>query len=102
MEFVEVQIADEVTPTAVTEPPDGRVDVESQRRRFLRTRTGTGLGESTRIPVAPIPTAAPTAVPTTTRFTIQEAMPTPYSSAVRECWRRSVRAAAARAATATR
>jgi len=77
VQFVEMRVADEVAPMPLAEPPRGRVDVQSQRRRFLRTRTGTGLGDTTRIPVAPMPTAAPTAVPTTTRFTIQEAMSTP-------------------------
>jgi len=64
VKFVETRVAHQVTPMAVTEPPPTLVDVQSQRRRSLRTRTGIGFGVGlaprTCAPIAPIPTAAPT------------------------------------------
>ena len=64
VQFVQTRVAHQVAPTAITEPPATLVDVQSQRRRSLRTRTGIGFGVGlpprTCAPIAPIPTAAPT------------------------------------------
>lgn len=64
VQFVQTRVAHQVTPPAITKPPSALVDVQSQRRRSLRTRTGIGFGVGlpprTCAPIAPIPTAAPT------------------------------------------
>jgi len=64
VKFVETRVAHQMTPLTVAEPPPALVDVQSQRRRSLRTRIGIGFGVGlaprTWAPIAPIPTAAPT------------------------------------------
>ena len=82
MELIERGVAHQVAPAPFTEPPVRTVDVESQRRRSGRTRTGMGFGRapSTRAPT-PIPTAVATMV------TIQEATISTYSSARSMTWR---------------
>ena len=103
MEFVEAGVAHQVTPPTITEPPMRTVDVESQRRRPGRTRTGMGFGRdpSTRAPT-PIPTAVATMV------TIHDATRSTYSfvravsfreQVVSRPDRRSVCATTARAAS---
>ena len=75
VQFVQTLVAHQMTPAALTKPPATFVDVQSQRRRSLRTRTGIGFGAGwpprTRAPSAPMPTAAPT----TKASTIHEFMP---------------------------
>lgn len=76
VELVETRITHQVAPLAITEPPSTFVDVQSQRRRSLRTRTGIGFGVGllprTCAPIAPIPTAAPiTKVSTIQEFMIR-------------------------------
>lgn len=82
VQFVEAGVAHQVAPASFTEPPVRTVDVQSQRRRSGRTRTGIGFGRapSTRAPT-PIPTAVATMV------TIQEATISTYSPAHCVAWR---------------
>ena len=103
MQLVEAGVAHQMTPATFTEPPVRTVDVQSQRRRSGRTRTGTGFGrEPSRRTPAPIPTAVATMV------TIQDVTSSTYSLVIRRARRDSsdgkfsVGAAAAAAAAATR
>lgn len=74
MKFLEARVAHQVAPPTITEPPMGTVDVQSQRRRSGRTRTGMGFG---RDPITRVPTPIPTAV--ATMVTIHDATNSTYS-----------------------
>lgn len=74
MEFVEARVAHQVAPPTIAKPPMRAVDVQTQRRRSGRTRTGMGLG---RAPMTRVPTPIPTAVATI--VTIHDATGSTYS-----------------------